>query len=111
VSAARAAWLEWSADIKPLRLSHDGRIASAVVALVVLSVALLVALAGVGFALYNLFSGRDPDTAVAVQVMFVFVVVLVASFVVIGVCLGAIAGIDAAVRGLRWSARRYFAKP
>jgi hypothetical protein len=111
VGAARAAWLEWSEELEPLKLSLGGRIAFCGVVLLVLPVALLAALAGVGFAFYNLFSGRDGDTAVAVQLIFVFGVVAVGAVVVIGVCLGAIAGIDAAVRGIRWSLRRCFAHP
>jgi hypothetical protein len=110
VGAARRAWLEWSKELEPLKLSLGARIAFSGAVLLVLPVALLAALAGVGFAFYNLFSGRDADTAVAVQLVFVFGVVLVGAVVVIAVCLGAIAGIDAAVRGIRWSVRRCFAQ-
>jgi hypothetical protein len=111
VGAIRAAWLGWNEDLKPLRLSRGGRASFAVVMLIVLPVAVLAGLGGAGFAFYNLFSGRDQDTAVAVQLIFVLVVVLIATVGVVGVSLGAIAGIDAAIRGVRWSLRRYFANP
>ncbi len=106
----RSVWAGWSDDLRPLKLSRGGRIAATGVVLLILTIGALAVVTGVAFAFYNLFSGRDTDNAVAVQIVFTFVIVLAAMVLTLGASLGVVAGIDAAARAMQ-SLRRALAKP
>jgi hypothetical protein len=107
----RGVWEGWSDELAPLKLSRAGNLAATAIVLLVLVVGVLAAITGVAFALYNLFSGRDSDNAVAVQIVFTLGAVFVFLIVAIGASLVAVLAVDAAARGIRWSVRQALAKP
>ena len=111
MSIARDAYEGVNDTLKPLPLSRIGHIASNLAVLLVMGLAALVGATGAGFAFFNLFSGRDQDTAVAAQLFFVGFVVVLGSAICLGVCLLGIFAIDLAVRGVRWSTSRRFTNP